>query len=279
MLAGLRDAGFTEHKNVEVEYRWAELRYERLPALAAELVKLPVDIIFPTGSIVSALAAKSATTDIPIVFANGSDPVQYGLVASLSRPGGNITGISFINNELDAKRIQLLRLLRPNMSAIALLVNPKNPNAADVGKLIDIGKKMGIQVTAVNASSQQELKGAFQRSVELNCTALLVHVDALFNDRGQDEIVKLAGLYRLPVMTSNSTYVSRGGLMSYGADIPELNRQAGVYVGRILRGEKPANLPVVQPTKFALRLNLRAAKALGINIPEPLMVLAEEVIE
>ncbi len=279
MLAGLRDAGFTENRNVQIEYRWAELRYERLPALATELVKIPVDVIFPTGSIVSALAAKSATAEIPIVFANGSDPVQYGLVASLSRPGGNVTGISFVNSELGAKRIQLLRVLKPDTSIIAVLVNSKNPNAADARKLVDVGTKVGIQVVIVSASSEEEVKTAFQRAVELNCNALLVHVDALFNDQGEDEIVKLAAQYRLPVMTANSTYASRGGLISYGADIRELNRQAGIYIGRILRGEKPANLPVVQPTKFALRLNLKAAKGLGITIPEALMVLAEEVIE
>ena len=279
MLAGLGNAGFSEHNNVHVEYRWAELRYERLPVLATELVKIPVDVIFTTGSVVSALAAKSATAATPIVFANGSDPVQYGLVASLNRPGGNVTGISFVNSELGPKRIQLLRALKPNTSAIAVLVNPTNPNAADAVKLVAIGQQMGLQVVIVNASSEQELTGAFQRAFEVSCDALLVHVDALFNDEGENQIIQLAAKYRLPVMTANSTYALRGGLMSYGADIRELNREAGIYLGRILRGEKPANLPVVQPTKFTLRVNLKAAKALGISIPEPLMVLADEVIE
>src|SRR5215831_6714161 len=250
---GLNEAGYVEKQNLLIEYRWADFQYERLPALAAELVKRPVDAIFATGSVVSALAAKAATASIPIVFANGSDPVEYGLVASLNRPGGNVTGISFINSQLGPKRIQLLRLLNPKTAVIAVLVN---------------------------ASTEPEIKQALDRAVQQHADALLVHVDALFNDgRGQEQIVALAGQHRLPSMMANTTFTARGGLISYGADTSELNRQAGVYVARILRGEKPADLPVVQPTKFELWVNLKTAKALGLSIPESFLLLADKVIE
>src|SRR4051812_36092835 len=260
---GLNEAGLVEKQNLLIEYRWADFHYERLPALAAELVKRPVDAIFATGSVVSAIAAKSATASIPIVFANGSDPVQYGLVASLGRPGGNVTGISFINSQLGPKRIQLLRLLNPKTAVIAVLVNPKNPNAADANGFVAAGRSIGLQIVIINASTEMELKEAFSRAVELHADALLIHVDALFNDgAGQSQIIALAGQHRLPTMMANVTFPARGGLISYGADTRDLNRQAGVYVARILRGEKPADLPVVQPTNFALRVNLKTAKAL-----------------
>jgi ABC-type uncharacterized transport system substrate-binding protein len=280
---GLNEAGFVEKQNLLVEYRWADFQYDRLPALAAELVKRPVDVIFATGSVVSALAAKSATkaatSTIPIVFANGSDPVQYGLVASLNRPGGNVTGITFINSQLGPKRIQLLRLLNPKTSVIAVLVNPKNPNAADAKNFIAAGRSIGVDIVIVTASTEPELKEAFDRAVEQRADALLVHVDALFNDEGEYRIAALAAQHRLPTMTANVSFPGRGGLMSYGADTRDLNRQAGVYIARILRGEKPENLPVVQPTNFALRVNLKTAKALGLVIPESFLLLADEVIE
>jgi putative ABC transport system substrate-binding protein len=276
---GLNEAGFVEKQNLLIEYRWADFQYERLPALAAELVKRPVDAIFATGSVVSAVAAKSATSTIPVVFANGSDPVQYGLVASLNRPGGNITGITFINSQLGPKRIQLLRLLNPRMSVIAVLVNPKNPNAADAKNFIAAGRSIGIEIVIVTASSEPELQAAFDRAVEQHADALLVHVDALFNDEGEHRIVALAAQHRLPTMMANSPYTGRGGLISYGPNVADLNRQAGVYIARILRGEKPANLPVVQPTSFALRVNLKTAKALGLVIHESFLLLADEVIE
>ena len=277
---GLNEAGYVEKRNLLIEYRWANFQYERLPALAAELVKRPVDAIFATGSVVSAIAAKSATANIPIVFANGSDPVQYGLVASLNRPGGNVTGISFINSQVGPKRIQLLRLLNPKAAVIAVLVNPKNPNAADVKIFEAAGRTLGVEIVIVSASTELELKEAFDRAVERRADALLVHVDALFNDQGgETQIVALAAQHRLPTMMAAGTFPARGGLISYGADIRDLNRQAGVYVARILRGEKPAALPVVQPTNFALRVNLKTAKALGLSIPEPFLLLADEVIE
>ena len=277
---GLNEAGYVEKRNLLIEYRWANFQYERLPALAAELVKRPVDAIFVTGSVVSALAAKSATASIPIVFANGSDPVKNGLVASLNRPGGNVTGITFINSQLGPKRIQLLRLLNPKAAVIAVLVNPKNPNAADAKTFVAAGRSIGVEVVIINASTEPQIKEAFNRAVEQHADALLVHVDALFNDgAGQAQIIALAGQHRLPTMMANATFPARGGLISYGADTQDLNRQAGVYVARILRGEKPADLPVVQPTNFALRVNLKTAKALGLAIPESFLLLADEVIE
>jgi putative ABC transport system substrate-binding protein len=277
---GLNEAGYVEKQNLLIDYRWANFQYDRLPALAAELVKRPVDAIFATGSVVSALAAKSATSTIPIVFANGSDPVENGLVASLNRPGGNVTGITFINSQLGPKRIQLLRLLNPKTAVVAVLVNPKNPNAADEKTFVAAGRSIGVEVVIVNASTKPEIKEAFNRAVEQHADALLIHVDALFNDgAGQSQIIALAGQHRLPTMTANATFPARGGLISYGADTADLNRQAGVYVARILRGEKPADLPIVQPTNFALRVNLKTANALGLSIPESFLLLADEVIE
>jgi putative ABC transport system substrate-binding protein len=276
---GLNEAGYVEGRNLLVEPRWAEFQYERLPALAAELVKRPVNVIFSTGSVVSALAAKSATDSIPIVFANGSDPVQYRLVASLNRPGGNVTGVTFINAQLGPKRLQLLRLLNPKTAIIAVLVNPKNPNAADAKVFEAAGKTLGVEIVIVDASTQAELIEAFAQAVQHRADALLVHVDALFNEAGETQIVVLAAQHRLPTMMANGDFPARGGLISYGPDSDDLTRQAGVYVGRILRGEKPADLPVVQPTTFALRVNLRTAKALGLSIPESFLLLADEVIE
>jgi putative tryptophan/tyrosine transport system substrate-binding protein len=276
---GLNEAGLVERQNLLIEYRWADFQYERLPALAAELVKRPVDAIFATGSVVSAIAAKSATATIPIVFANGSDPIQYGLVASLNRPGGNITGITFINSQLGPKRIQLLRLLNPKTAVIAVLVNPKNPNAADAKTFEAAGRSIGVEIVILNASTEAELKQAFARAAEQRVDALLVHVDALFNDNGESQIVALAAQHRLPTMMASPSFPARGGLIGYGPDVRELNRQAGLYVARIVRGEKPADLPVVQPTNFALRINLKTAKALGLSIPESFLLLADEVIE
>lgn len=276
---GLHEAGYIEKQNLLVEYRWANFQYERLPSLAAELARRPVNAIFATGSVVSAIAAKSATATIPIVFANGSDPVQYGLVASLNRPGANVTGITFINSQLGPKRIQLIRLLNPRATVIAVLVNPKNPNAADAKSFEAAGPSLGIEIITINASTEPELKEAFRQAVEKQADALLVHVDALFNDEGESRIVELAAQHRLPTMMANSTFPARGGLISYGPNVPDLNRQAGIYIARILRGEKPADLPIIQPTNFALRVNLKTANALGLSIPESFLLLADEVIE
>jgi putative tryptophan/tyrosine transport system substrate-binding protein len=276
---GLNEAGYVEGRNLVVESRWADFQYERLPGLATELVRHPVDVIFATGSIVAPLAAKSATSSVPIVFANGSDPVQYGLVASLNHPGGNATGIMFINAQLGPKRLQLLQMLNPKTAKIAVLVNPKNPNAADAKNYEAAGRTLGVEVVIVQASTQAELIEAFAQAVQRGADALLVHVDALFNDNGETQIVVLAAQNRLPTMMSLADFPMRGGLISYGPNVSDLNRQAGIYVARILRGEKPADLPVLQPTTFALRVNLRTAKALGLSIPESFLLLADEVIE
>jgi putative tryptophan/tyrosine transport system substrate-binding protein len=275
---GLNEAGYVEKRNLLVEYRWADFHYDRLPALAADLVRHPVDVIFTTGSVVSALAAKSATANIPIVFANGSDPVQHGLVASLNRPGGNVTGINFINSQLGPKRIQLLMQLNPKTAAIAVLANPKNPNVSDVKVFESASRTIGVKIIVLNASTEPELKEAFGQAVHQRADALLVHVDALFNDHVR-QIIALADQHALPTMAANPQFTALGGLVSYGADTYDLIRQAGIYVGRILRGEKPADLPVIQPTRFALRVNLKTAKALGLSIPEPFLLLADEVIE
>jgi ABC-type uncharacterized transport system substrate-binding protein len=279
ILNGLNDAGFVEKKNLLIEYRWADFQYEKLPALAAELVNRPVDAIFATGSVVSALAAKSATAKVPIVFANGSDPVQYGLVASFNRPGGNLTGVTFINSQLGPKRIQLLQLLNPKTAVIAVLLNPKNPNAADAKMFEAAARSIGIKIITVTASTESELKTAFDGAVEQHADAMLVHVDPLFNDKGEVRVAALAAEHKLPTMTANATFPGRGGLISYGPNTYEMNRQAGVYAARVLRGEKPADLPIIQPTSFALRVNLKTAKDLGLSIPESFLLLADELIE
>jgi putative tryptophan/tyrosine transport system substrate-binding protein len=276
---GLNEAGYFEGRNLSVEYRWADFQYDRLPLLAAELVQRRVAVIFTTGSVISAIAAKSATGSIPIVFANGSDPVQFGLVASLNRPGSNVTGISFINSELGPKRIELLREVVPKAAIIAILVNPNNPNAIPDAKAYEAaGRNIGLQIIIVNAGAEPEIKNAFAQAVQQRADALLVNVDALFNDRIR-RIVALGAEYSLPTMAANHDFPTVGGLISYGADVAELNRQAGIYVARILKGERPADLPVVQPTRFALRDNLRTAKALGLTISEAFLLRADEVIE
>src|SRR5262245_53269634 len=216
---GLNEAGFVEKRNLLIEYRWADFRYERLPVLAAELVARRVDVIFTTGSVVSALAAKAATTTVPVVFANGSDPVQHGLVASLNRPGGNVTGISFLNAELGPKRIQLLQLMNPKIAVVAVLFNPKNPNAADVKVFEAAGRSIGMTVITVEASTQAQLKSAFDRAVEQHADAMLVHVDAVFNDDGEKQIVALAAEHRLPTMMAQQNFPRQGGLISYGPDV------------------------------------------------------------
>jgi putative tryptophan/tyrosine transport system substrate-binding protein len=277
---GLNETGYFEGRNLQVEYRWADFHYDRLPALAAELVQRRVAAIFTTGSVISAMAAKSATATIPIVFANGSDPVQYGLVASLNRPGGNVTGINFINSALAPKRLELLRELVPQATIIAVLVNPTNPNAVPDAKALETaGRSLGAQIIVVKASTESELQQAFAQAAQQRANALLVNVDALFNDRGSQQIIALAVQHALPTMSSNHDFTALGGLISYGADISDLNRQGGVYVGRILKGEKPADLPVIQPTTFALRVNLKAAKAIGLTISESFLLRADEVVE
>ena len=279
VLEGLAEAGYVDGKNLTIEYRWADYHYDRLPILAAELVDRKVAVVFTTGSIVSALAAKSATSTIPIVFANGSDPVQYGLVASLNRPSGNVTGVTFYNSGLGPKRVELLQQVVPRAVRIGLLVNPNNPNAEDDGKEIkDAGQNVGIHVEIINASSEHDIDEAFAKIAQMHPDGLIVHVDALFNANIK-KIVALTEQYAVPTMFAMFEGPRFGGLMSYSTDINEMERQAGMYIGKILKGAKPADLPVLQPTKFDLIVNLKTAKALGLTVPLIMQMTADEVIE
>jgi len=276
---GLAAAGYVEGRNLTIEYRWADDQYDRLPALAADLVQRPVAVIFATGGVVSAIAAKSSSATVPIVFAQGSDPVQHGLVASFNRPGGNVTGVTFYNSALGPKRIGLLREIVPKAAVFAVLVNPNNPNAiSDTKAMQDAGRSIGVKIEVVHASSVRELDDAFAKTKQLGADALIVHIDALFqaNDK---HVVALAAKYAVPTMYSSRQFTPLGGLISYGTEPAGVHRQGGVYVGRILRGEKPADLPVLQPTKFDLVVNLQTAKSLGLKVPESFLLLADEVIE
>jgi putative ABC transport system substrate-binding protein len=279
VIQGLKESGYVDGQNLTIEYRWADYQYDRLPSLAEELVRRQVAAIFTTGSVVSALAAKSATSTIPVVFANGSDPVRYGLVASLNRPGGNVTGVTFYNSGLGPKRIELLREIVPKATIIAVLVNPRNPNAEPDSKEIqEAGRSIGVQINIVDASREKELDEAFAKVAQMRADALMVHIDALFQARDK-QIVALAGRYALPTMYASRQFPPLGGLMSYGTNVDEMDRQAGIYLGKILKGTKPTDLPVLQPTKFDLIINLKTAKALGLTVPLIMQMTADEVIE
>jgi putative ABC transport system substrate-binding protein len=276
----LNGAGFIEGRNVAIEYRWAEGQYDRLPTLAIDLVRRPVTVIVATGATAAVLAAKAATTIIPIVFTTGVDPVKMGLVQSLNRPGGNITGVTFMGNEAGSKKLELLREMVPRATSVGLLVNPANPIAAD-GEIADVQKAarlLGRQIEVVNASSEKEINAAFATLAQQRANAVIVSADGLFIDR-RDQLAALAARYSLPAIYPLPEQAKAGGLISYGASQVDMYRQAGAYVGRILRGEKPADLPVMLPTKFELVINLKAAKTLGIEVPPSLSALADEVIE
>jgi putative ABC transport system substrate-binding protein len=276
---GLKEAGYVEGKNVRIEYRWAEGQYDKLPDMAADLVRHHVAVIFATGSVVSPLAAKAATATIPIVFAMGNDPAKFGLVASINRPGGNVTGTTFFNGALGSKRLELLRDLIPTAHAIALLINPNNPNAAfDTKDMQSAAELLGMELLIFNAASEGDFDDAFARIVLQRADALIVVNDALFLSH-PEQIVDLAARYAVPTMYVGRPYTPAGGLISYGTDVTDLFRQAGIYVGRILNGEKPADLPVIQPSTFQLVINLKAAKALGLTVPESFLLRADEVIE
>jgi putative ABC transport system substrate-binding protein len=278
-LQGLKEAGYTEGRNVAIEYRGAESQLDRLPALAADLVRRNVSLIAAIGSPVAALGAKAATTTIPIVFVNAADPVRIGLVASLNRPGGNVTGATQASSELGAKRLGLLRELVPAASSFAILVNPTRPDAdTQSTQLQEAAKALGLSLQILKASSEREFDAAFQSLAQMRVGALVVAPDALFTDR-RDRIVALARRYSVPAIYEFRDYVEAGGLISYGVPISEVARQAGILAGRILKDEKPADLPVMQPTKFDLVINLKAAKALGLTIPPGVMAIADEVIE
>jgi putative tryptophan/tyrosine transport system substrate-binding protein len=276
---GLAQTGFVEGRNVVIEYRFAELQNDRLPALAADLVRRQVAVIAGVTTTQGALVAKAATTTIPIVFAIGGDPVKNGLVASLNRPGGNVTGVSYLTNELGAKRLGLLRDLLPNVGMIAALVNPTNPNAeSDAKDLLAAAQSMGLTLNVLHVSSERDIDGLFATLVQRRASAFLTVSDPLFTSRRQ-QIAVLAADHKIPAIYHVRDFTAAGGLMSYAPNIYDVFRQAGVYTGRILKGEKPADLPVIQPTKFELVINLKAAKALGLQIPDKLLALVDEVIE
>jgi putative ABC transport system substrate-binding protein len=280
LTRGLDELGFIENQHYSFEARWTQgAQYERLAALASELVQHPVEVLVATGSAGVAKVAKAATTTIPIVFANGSDPVEVGLVKSMNLPSGNATGVTFLASELGPKRLELLRELVPNVAKIAFLVNPTNPvTAGDIREMEKAALSLGQRIVVVTAATANELDAAFIAIDREGARALLVNVDAFFNGH-REQLAALAARYKTPAIFNTSQYVRAGGLLSYGDDRFDMYRHVGRYVGRILRGEKPENLPVLQPTKFELTINLKSAKALGIAVPSKLLFTADEVIE
>jgi putative ABC transport system substrate-binding protein len=276
---GLSGTGFVDGHSVKIEYRWAEGRYAQLPALAADLVSRKVDVIVASGGSVAALAAQKATATIPIVFAFGADPIKVGLVPSLNRPGGNVTGVTVFANELNSKKLEILHGLVPATAAIALLVNPDGPTANSVvQETQEAAHALGRRLLVLWASNECEIDTAWAGIVEQSAGGLIVAPDGFFNAR-RDQLAALAARHRVPVIYEGSGFAVAGGLISYGSDVLEAYRQAGIYVGRILKGAKPADLPVLQPTKFDLVINLKTAKALGITIPDALLLQATELIE
>ena len=277
---GLKETGYTEGRNAAVEYHWLEGRYDRLPALMDELVGRRVAVIATPGSTPAALAAKAATTTIPIVFGVAEDPVKLGLVASLARPGGNATGINFFVSEVVLKRLGLLRDLVPGAIRIAVMINPGNAATAEatLREVQNAADALGLQIHVVNASTSDEINAAFAAISHERVEALFLGPDAFFNSR-RVQLVTLSALDRIPTAYSTRDYVEVGGLMSYGTNITDSFSQAGVYVGKILNGTKPAELPVIQSTKFEFVINLQTAKALGLDVPSGLLLAADEVIE
>jgi putative tryptophan/tyrosine transport system substrate-binding protein len=276
---GLREQGYVEGDNLAIEYRWADGAYDRLPTLAADLVHRRVAVIAATGGHLSGLAAKAATSSIPIVFNAGEDPVALGLVTSINRPGGNATGIYIFIAEMDTKRLELLRELVPNAVLIAVLLNPTWIRFKTVSKEIaEAARAAGQRIDIIEASNEHEIHGAFKRIARLRPQALLVGADPFFNAR-REQLVTLANHYAIPAVYELREFAVAGGLMSYGTSLTEAYRQVGVYTGRILKGEKTAELPVVQSSKFELVINLKTAKALGLEVPPGLSARADEVIE
>ena len=277
---GLKETGYVEGENVEIVYRWAENQSERLPALAVDLARRRVSVIVTAGGAVSILAAKAATTTIPIVFGIGEDPVARGLVASIARPGGNLTGINFLNNELIAKRLEILRELIPGAVRVAVLINPSEPVAAEA-TATDLGaaaRAIGLQIRVLNASNSREIDAAFASLVQERPDAVFVGANPTFNNR-RKQLVLQAMRHGLPAAYASREYAEAGGLMSYGTDFLDTYRQIGRYAGRTLKGAKPAELPVVQSVKFELVINQMTARILGLTVPPTLLARADEVIE
>ena len=275
---GLSEAGYTDGQNVAIEYRWAENQSSRLPVLAAELARRKVAVLVSTGGAASTLAAKAATSTIPIVFTTGGDPVKLGLVASLNRPGGNATGVTMLSNVLTAKRLELVNEVVPSASAIGFLVDPNNPNAAAETSDAEVGARtIGKRIVLLRASTEHEIDIAFAALAKQRIEALVAAGEVFFESR-RSQIVALAAQLAVPAVY-NREFASAGGLMGYGSNIADAYRQAGIYAGRILKGEKPADLPVQQTVKVELVLNLKTAKTLGITFPLSLLGRADEVIE
>ena len=275
---GLSETGYVEGQNVAIEYRWAEGRYDRLPALAADLIGRKVDVIV-TASTPGIQAAKSATSTIPIVFRGGGDPVGDGLVASLARPGGNLTGVILLADELTPKRLELLSELVPQARVIALLVNPNNATAERIiGDVQAAARVRGLQLHILKAASENEIDAAFASLVQLHAGALVVGADPFLSSR-REQLVALASRHAVPSIYAWREFADSGGLISYGASLTAAFRQVGTYTGKILKGAKPADLPVQQPTTFELVVNLKTAKALGLTVPQTILARADEVIE
>ncbi|SRR6266487_3476085 len=276
---GLKEIGIVEGKNVAIDFRWANLQYDRLPALAADLVRNRVTIIAAVGGIHSGLAAKAATSTIPVVFVSAGDPVGFGLVSSLGRPGGNITGISMVTVELAPKRLELLHESVPRSGAIAMLVNPTSPYLGPETKDVQAAAHvLGREVRVVSARAERDIDAAFATVVQQRAAAVLVSGDPFF-DSQRDHLVALAARHAVPAIYQWREFATIGGLMSYGSSITDAYRQAGAYIGRILKGAKPADLPVIQPTKYELVINLKTAKVLGLTIPPSVMGRADEIIQ
>jgi len=278
-ISGLKETGFIVGQNVTVEYRWAESQYDRLPIMANELARQPISVLVASGGTAVVRAAQGATHDIPIVFTTADDPVANGLVASLNHPGKNITGIALLSTELAAKRLGLVREMVPRAKSIALLANPDNPeNANGTKNAQEAANSVGVKVLVLDAGTQQDIDSAFTTIVQEHAGALIVGTDPFYFTR-QNQIISLAARNAVPTIYFLRESAVAGGLMSYGTDFPNAYRQLGIYVGRILKGEKPDELPVLQPTKFEFVVNTKTAKTLGLSIPPGILAIADEVIE